>query len=362
MSKLFDPRVSPDWEGLVDCIMRRGTPRRVHHIELFLDREVKEWLCQHYGLLDDLDPADPAYEYRREIAIQRFMGYDYVRVGVEMDPFIFHRSGTADTAELARVDGRQYMDERNGPITNWAEFEAYPWPDPAQATTRALEWYERNLPDDMCVIGSGGFGHFAEHLTWLPGYETLCLMLYDQRDLVAAIAERLVDTHRQVLQLILQFDRVRMTWGSDDMGFNSGTLISPADLREFVLPGHKLMAQMSHAAGRPYLLHSCGNLARIMDDLLFDVQIDALHSFEDTIVDVAAVKARFGQHLAVLGGVDVDFMCRASQEQVRARVRRTLDACFAGGGYCLGSGNSVTNYMPVANYLAMVDEGNQYAR
>jgi uroporphyrinogen decarboxylase len=187
-------------------------------------------------------------------------------------------------------------------------------------------------------------------------------MLYDQRDLVAAIAERLVDTHRQVLQLILQFDRVRMTWGSDDMGFNSGTLISPADLREFVLPGHKLMAQMSHAAGRPYLLHSCGNLARIMDDLLFDVQIDALHSFEDTIVDVAAVKARFGQHLAVLGGVDVDFMCRASQEQVRARVRRTLDACFAGGGYCLGSGNSVTNYMPVANYLAMVDEGNQYAR
>ena len=95
MGKLFDPQVSPDWEGLVDCIMRRGTPRRVHHIELFLDREVQEWLCQRYGLIEGLDPADPAYEYRREIAIQRFLGYDYVRVGVEMEPFVFHRSGTS---------------------------------------------------------------------------------------------------------------------------------------------------------------------------------------------------------------------------------------------------------------------------
>jgi len=97
-----------------------------------------------------------------------------------------------------------------------------------------------------------------------------------------------------------------------------------------------------------------------MDDLLDDVQIDAKHSFEDTIEDVADVKARYGDRLTILGGIDVDFLCRASEEQVRARVRRTLDACFAGGCYVLGSGNSVTNYIPVTNYLAMIDEGNRY--
>jgi len=360
MNKLFDTRVTPDWQGLVDCIMRRGTPRRVHHIELFLDPEVKEWLCQRYGLTDDLDRGDPAFEWRREIAIQRFLGYDYVRASVELDPFVFHRTTIADTATLARPGGRQYMDERHGPITSWAEFEAYPWPDPKRATTRALEWYERNLPDDMCIIGSGNLAHFAEHLTWLPGYENLCLMLYDQRDLVQAIADRLVETYAQVLGLILQFERVKLIWGSDDMGFNSGTLISPKDLRAFVLPGHKLIAHMSHEAGRPYMLHACGNLKQIMDDLVFDVQIDAKHSFEDTIEDIVDVKARYGEHMAVLGGIDVDFLCRATEDQVRARVRRTLDACFARGGYVLGTGNSVTNYIPVANYLAMIDEGNRY--
>ena len=47
-----------------------------------------------------------------------------------------------------------------------------------------------------------------------------------------------------------------------------------------------------------------------------DVKIDARHGFEDTIEDV----------------------------------------CMPGGGYRLGTGNSVTNYIPPDNYLAMLDE------
>ena len=31
-----------------------------------------------------------------------------------------------------------------------------------------------------------------------------------------------------------------------------------------------------------------------------------------------------------------------------------------GGGYCLGTGNSVANYIPLANYLAMLDEGRKH--
>jgi len=79
---------------------------------------------------------------------------------------------------------------------------------------------------------------------------------------------------RHDARLILFFD-------TDDMGFKTGLLISPDDLRELVLPGHKKMAAMAHAAGRPYLLHSCGKLDMILDDLIDDVKIDAKHSFED---------------------------------------------------------------------------------
>ena len=63
---------------------------------------------------------------------------------------------------------------------------------------------------------------------------------------------------------------------------------------------------------------------------------------------------------ALLGGIDVDFLCRASEDEVRQRTRKTLEICMPGGGYCLGTGNSVANYIPVNNYLAMLDEGRKY--
>jgi uroporphyrinogen decarboxylase len=357
----FAVSVAPDWEALVRCIRREGTPKRVHNIELFLDGEVQEAVCQRYDLLAGFDPADPYFDLKRQIAIQRFLGYDYVRCGVENLDMPLNRSKVDDTADLQRASGRNYMEEHHGPITNWAEFEAYPWPDPATATTRALEWYEKNLPDDMCVIGSGGFAHFAEYVTWLMGYETLCYALYDQRDLVTAISEKLIWMYDIIVQRILQFDRVKIIWGSDDMGFKTGTLISPKDTRTFVLPGHKRIAEFSHQAGRPYLLHACGNLTTIMPDLMDDVKIDARHSFEDTIETVVEAKRKYGDRIALLGGLDVDFMCRSDEAAIRQRVRDTLDVCQPGGGYCLGTGNSVANYIPLDNYLAMLDEGRRYA-
>ena len=358
---LLSRQVAPDWEAFIRNIRREGTPARVHGIELFLDTEVQDAICARCPVLNGLDPSAPDYAHRKQIALQRFLGYDYVRYGIDMVDFPMNRVVTEDTAENRRSQGRTYIDEHTGPITSWAEFEAYPWPDPAGIRTAGLEWLERNLPDDMCVVGSGGFGHIAEFINWLMGYETLCVALFEQRDLVRAISDRVNAFFEEAARRILQFDRVKALWGSDDLGHRSGPLISPKDLREFVLPGHKRLSEMAHAAGRPYLLHSCGNLTTIMADLIEDVRIDAKHSFEDTIEDVREDKRVYGDRIALLGGIDVDFLCTASEPAIRKRVRDTLEVCMPGGGYCLGTGNSVANYIPVENYLVMLDEGRRYA-
>ncbi len=360
MEPILSTPVTPDYQELLSCIRREGTPSRVHHIELYLDQEIQAAICERFGLEEGLDRNDPFYNEKRQIAIQSFLGYDYVRCSVEGIDVPLPRQVAEDTALLARGGGRDFIDEHRGPITTWEEFEAYPWPDPTKASTRALEWYERNLPDNMCVIGSGGFAHFAEYTNWLMGYETLCLALFENRELVRAISNRLIEIFENVLSQLLQFECVKIIWGSDDMGFRSSTLISPKDLREFVFPGHKRMAEMSHAAGRPYLLHACGNLKLIMGDLVEDVGIDAKHSFEDTIESVIDAKRLYGNRIALLGGIDVDFLCRADEQAIRARVRETLSACMPGGGYCLGTGNSVANYIPLESYLVMMDEGRRY--
>ena len=350
----------PDWPALVANILRKGTPRRVHHLELFHDGEIVSAIAERFRLLDGVAPGDPHLEYRKRIAVYRFLGFDYVRampVGVD---WRLPRQTTQDFGALARPNGRGYLDEHRGPITSWADFEKFPWPDPAApAAYQELEWFEKNLPEDMCLVS--GSGHFAELLTWLMGYETLCYALYEQRDLVEALAERLIQFYRRQLESLLQFSRVKLVFASDDMGFKGGLLIAPGDMRRFALRGHRILAEMAHAAGRPYLLHSCGNLAAIINDLVDDVKIDAKHSFEDTIEDVRQVKQTYGRRIALLGGVDMDFLCRADEAAIRGRVRETLARCLPGGGYCLGTGNTVANYIPLDHYLAMVDEGRLYA-
>ncbi len=353
----FSVEITPDWKGFLACLRREGTPRRVFFIELLIDDEVKSEVARRFRLTDDLSSGDPFDALAQEIRVQRFLGYDYVKCGLDEVGLPLDWQAAADTAELARSGGRQYLNEHRGPIATWEEFERYPWPDPAAIGDSKLRWYEKNLPEDMCIVAHSGFGHPMEFLAGLMGYETLCYALFERRDLVAAISRRLLDLYVAILRRILQYDRVKVIWGSDDMGFRSGTMIRPDDLREFVLPVHKALAETSHAAGRPYLLHSCGKLDAIMDDLVDDVKIDGFHSFEDTIRSVEETKQIYGRRIAVLGGIDLDFLCRSREDAIRRRVRNTLEACQPGGGYCLGTGNSVANYVPLDHYLVMLDEG-----
>ena len=74
----------------------------------------------------------------------------------------------------------------------------------------------------------------------------------------------------------------------------------------------------------------------------------------------ATQKKTIGTRTALLGGIDVDFLCRASEAEIRQRVRDTLSKCMPGGGYCLGTGNTVANYIPLDHYLIMLDEGRRF--
>jgi len=344
-----------DPDGLIANLFRKGTPQRVFHMELFQDYEIEEAIDKRFGVTAGLDRNAPDYGSRRGIAMQRFLGYEGIPCGL-LGLDTGEGFEVADTVDGEKSRGkRHWINEATGPITSWEEFEKYPWPDGKTWDTSGLEWLEKNLPDDMMIVGRQG--HFCEYLCWLMGYETLCVALFESRDLVTALAKRILDLEEAATKVLLQSKRVRFMFASDDMGFKTGLLISPNDMREFVLCGHKRLAQLCHDAGRPYILHACGKRADIIEDLISDVKLDALHSWEDVIEPVTQAKRAYGNRLSLIGGIDLDFLCRATPDLVRRRVRETVAICQPGGGYCLGTGNSVCNYIPLDNYLAMLDEG-----
>jgi uroporphyrinogen decarboxylase len=174
---------------------------------------------------------------------------------------------------------------------------------------------------------------------------------------VAAVFQRVGELLLAATEAMVGHEKVGAVFEGDDMGHKHATLVSADVIRQHALPWHKRMVEAAHAAGKPYILHACGNLAEIMDDLIGYCGIDAKHSFEDVIMPVAEVKRRWGDRIAICGGVDVDKLARLPEAELRAYVRRILEECAPGGGYLLGSGNSVANYIPAESYLAMLDEG-----
>jgi len=97
-----------------------------------------------------------------------------------------------------------------------------------------------------------------------------------------------------------------------------------------------------------------------MDDLIDMVEIDGKHSFEDIIMPVTEMKTLYGKRIALLGGFDIDALCRSGEREIRKKVNNILNLCQPGGGYCLGSGNSIAKYVPLDNYLTMLDEGRRW--
>ncbi|NQT93975.1 MAG: hypothetical protein HQ559_14535 [Lentisphaerae bacterium] len=356
--KPFTEVAALDPDALLANLRREGTPDRVFYMELFQDRGIEDAIDRRFDVSADLDPDAPEFEWQRTIAMQRFLGYETVPCSLfSLDTGQRHVAADTTEGEQSGKE-RAWLDEHKGVIASWEDFEKYPWPDSRNWDTSRLEWLEKNVPDDMCIVGRSG--HICEYLCWLMGYESLCYALYDQRDLVEAVVQRILELEMSACRTLMGSDRVKMFFASDDLGFKTGLMISPDDMRTLVLSGHKRLAEITHEAGRPYLLHACGNRVDIIEDLIEDVKLDAIHSWEDAIEPVTEAKRNYGERLSLLGGIDVDVLCRASEEEIRRRVRETLDICQPGGGYCLGSGNSVANYIPMENYLAMLDEGRRY--
>ena len=359
--ELLEGKVQPDIEKLIELIYRRGVPERVHNIELFLDDEIKDQVCARFDLAADADSAGPFAPLKRDIKLHAFLGYDAFRFGLRTSEIFplphLVTDDTTDAAEQSRGQ-REWSNEHTGPIQSWQDFEAYPWPRVADIDLADLEWLDKNLPENMGCYELTA--HILEIVSWLFGYESLCYKLFDEPELVDAVCERTGRFYVDFTRTLCDFSCVRLIWGSDDMGFRTSTLVPPQFLREKILPWHKRCAGIAHEHNRPYLLHCCGNLEEIMDDLIDDVRIDAKHSFEDNIILVTEAKKRYGDRLTLLGGIDVDFLCRADETAIRNRVRETLTVCTPGGGYCLGTGNTVANYIPLDNYLIMLDEGRKF--
>lgn len=354
-----------DFEHLRRVLMRETKEGPVPVIELFADPDIMteatgiEFPADRFVELMNIGAEATVEQIQLGfrlmnlmLAFSQMVGYDYVT----MAPLVNVPRTRLQLKANPKQDGklRAWQNEHGGLITNRQEFNEFPWPQPDQADIFPIVYVESKMPPGMkvMVIYIGIF----EDLKLLMGFESMALKSIEEPDLLVDILEHLTVLAVAAIDKCAAYPATGAIFYGEDMGFNNGTILSPKFMREHVIPRHKRIADACHKHNKPFILHSCGKIEALMNDLIETVRIDALHSFQDNIEPVESIYKKYHDKIAILGGLDVDLLSRGTPEQVRARTRRMLEACAPGGGYCMGSGNSVTNFCKIENYYAMLDE------
>jgi uroporphyrinogen decarboxylase len=295
----------------------------------------------------------PIRTLQDEVEFWHRAGYDYVK----LQPAVEFRINGQLIATDHSVD-RVWAPEGQGVIRTWEDFEQYAFPRKEDIDYRSFEKISALLPEGMGVIGQ--YGDIFT-LAWeLMGLEGFSLALYDSPALVEALINRIGEIIYSMFEYFAQCEQVHILWYSDDIAYANGLLMSPQVLRQYVFPWLQKIGTLAREYDKPFIYHSDGMLWDVMEDIIA-CGVDALHPIEPKAMDIVEVKRRYGDRLCLIGNLDVgELLARGTPEEVRAAVRKNIELVGYNGGYCVGSGNSIPEYVQFENYLAMLKAAREY--
>lgn len=290
-----------------------------------------------------------------EIAFMRAHGYDFVKLQpvYQFEQARQEKRRGTHQRDAAAPD-RAWASEHEGVITSWEDFENYEWPRPENVSYANFEKAARTLPDGMGIIGQ--YGDIFTTTWELMGFENFAMTLCEDPDLVEAVMERVAHVVLSMFETMADIEAVGAMWYSDDIAYTGGLMVSPDFLRERFFPRLARIGAAAKRRGLPLLYHSDGVLWDVLEDII-GAGVTSLHPIEPKAMNIAEVKERAGGRLCVCGNVDVDLLSRGTPDDIVARVRELIRTAAPGGAWCLGSSNSVPDYVRVENFLAMVRTG-----
>lgn len=246
-----------------------------------------------------------------------------------------------------------------------ADLDNYQWPkviwfDYSKMRQQALE--ERRKKAVQCGYMAPFFYH-----NLLRGLEQSlidpCLEPEFTHEIIGRISEFFYDHHRRMFEACDGLIDVAQV--TDDLGSQTGPLISPELYQKFYAPHHKRFIDLCHEFGIKVFHHDDGSCRQFLP-LLVKMGIDILNPVQWTCpgMDMVALKRDFGDRICFHGGIENQkILPFGSPEEVRKEIRHCIDSLASDGtGYILASCHNIQGNTPVENIIAMYDEAWNYGK
>jgi uroporphyrinogen decarboxylase len=339
---------TPDYNNIV-MATKNMVPKRMPLYEHVISEKVMEEIMnKKFTDLYNGDKSEKKEFFRNYNNFYKQMGYDTVTLERCIGP--------------AMPGSGALGQHKPGVIKNREDFEKYPWDEiPSIYFKQYGEDFElmgEVMPEGMSAIGGVGNGVF-ECVQDIVGYTDLCYISIDDPELYDDLFKAVGNVMFKIWsEFLKKYGHIYCVCRfGDDLGFKNNTLIPATDIKTKIIPQYARIIDLVHSYNKPFLLHSCGKIFDVMEDLINVAKIDAKHSNEDQIALFSEWVNQYGERIGNFGGVDTDHLCRKSEQEIKEIVKEVIGYSQGHGGFALGSGNSIPDYVPVSGYLAMIETG-----
>ena len=263
-----------------------------------------------------------------------------------------------------------YYDMVYHPLENLTidDLDDYPWPDPRDpARYEGLREEVRNLyqATDYALVADSIFGGIYECAWWLRGFEKFNVDMYKRPDFAEAFLDKILELYMGFYSRYLEKvgDYVQIVELGDDVGAQTGPIISPALFRRYIKPRWKKLYDLIHSKTRAKIFHhSCGSIYQFIGDLI-DVGVDVLNPIQPLAanMDIGRIKEEFGDRLSLHGGVDIQrVLPLGTPNDVVEEVKRVIRLAALNGGYILASAHNIQADTPAENIKAMFEAARKF--
>ncbi|OHB75910.1 MAG: hypothetical protein A2Z25_20140 [Planctomycetes bacterium RBG_16_55_9] len=216
---------------------------------------------------------------------------------------------------------------------------------------------------NRAIIGLFG-GNLFEIGQFFYRNDVFMMMLAAEPRRAHRFLDKLVEIHLSYLERFLGAvgEYIDIILFGDDLGMQTGPMMSPQMYCEFFKPRHKLLwNRAKELADVKVMLHCCGGVRELLPHLI-EAGVDAINPVQISCsgMDAAELKAEFGRDVTFWGGgCDTrDILPNGTPEQIREHVKRQVETLRPGGGFVFQQVHNVLANVPPENVVAMFEAVN----